>query len=118
MYESYSESNTSARSGSPTFPAGGGIRSTIASSSCGIPCPVFADTYKISSRSNPIRSTSSDATASGRATGRSILFTTGISARSCSSARYTFASVCAWIPSAASTTSSAPSAAARLRDTS
>ena len=52
------------------------------------------------------------------ALGRSILLMTGRTSRSWSSARYTFASVCASIPCAASTTRIAPSQAARLLETS
>ena len=72
----------------------------------------------ISSAENPRVSTSSWATRSGSAEGRSILFTTGMSVRFASIARYTFASVWAWMPWAASTTSSAPSQAASARETS
>ena len=55
---------------------------------------------------------------SGSACGRSILFTTGTISSPFSIARYAFASVCASIPCAASTTSSAPSHAWSERETS
>ena len=126
MYESYFESKISARGGAPASPDGGGTRSTIASSSSSHPVPSFAETKRTSSREKPITSTSSCATRSGSAEGRSILFTTGMIVSplpfaapvSCPSAMYTFASVCASIPCEASTTSSAPSQAASARDTS
>ena len=54
----------------------------------------------------------------GSPAGRSILFTTGTISRSFSIARYAFASVCAWIPCAASTRRSAPSHAWSERETS
>ena len=57
-------------------------------------------------------------TRSGSALGRSILLMTGKISRSFSRAKYTLANVCASMPWAASTTRSAPSQAARLRDTS
>ena len=55
---------------------------------------------------------------SGWAAGRSILFSTGMTVRSFSIARYRLASVCASMPCAASTSSTAPSQAASDRDTS
>src|SRR6266511_1267311 len=80
------------------------MRSTIASST--------------SSGSPPTRSVTSEATRSGSALGRSTLLRTGISSRPASIAAYVLATVCASTPWAASTTRSAPSQAARLRDTS
>ncbi len=61
---------------------------------------------------------SSAAYLSGWALGRSILFSTGMTCKSASSARYRFASVWASIPCAASTSRTAPSQAASERDTS
>ena len=68
--------------------------------------------------SSPSRSATSTAAPSGSACGRSILFTTGTISSPFSIARYAFASVCASIPWAASTTSSAPSHAWSERETS
>jgi hypothetical protein len=55
---------------------------------------------------------------SGSADGRSILLITGMISRPASSARYRLERVCASMPWLASTTSRAPSQAARLRLTS
>ena len=55
---------------------------------------------------------------SGSAHGKSILLMTGMNSRLFSMARYVLASVCASTPCEASTTSSAPSQADRLRETS
>jgi len=57
-------------------------------------------------------------TSSGLAFGKSILFITGNISKSFSIAKYTFANVCASTPWLASTTSIAPSHAAKLLDTS
>ena len=65
-----------------------------------------------------IISSTSCFTRSGSAAGRSILLMTGRISSSCSMARYVFASVWASTPCVASTTSTAPSHAARERDTS
>ena len=54
----------------------------------------------------------------GSRRGRSILLMTGKSSSPCSTARYTFDTVWAWMPCAASTTRMAPSHAFRLRETS
>ena len=108
----------SARGGACGSPAGGGIRSTIASSTSSMPSPVFAEMRSTCSGVSPTRSAISAAVASGSACGRSILFTTGTISRSFSIARYAFATVCASIPCAASTTSSAPSQACSERETS
>ena len=108
----------SARGGASRSPAGAGIRSTIASSTSSTPCPVFAEIRSTRSGSSPISSASWRAVPSGSACGRSILFTTGTISRLFSIARYAFASVCASIPCAASTTSSAPSQAWSERETS
>gem|GEM_PF-1408275 len=57
---------------------GSSILCIIASKTSSTFCPVFPDTAIISSRSIPIRCSSSLATLSGLAAGRSILFNTGI----------------------------------------
>jgi hypothetical protein len=62
------------------------MRWTIASSISGTPCPVFAETISASVASSPIVSSICCWTHSGRATGRSILLSTGTIARSLSSA--------------------------------
>ena len=80
--------------------------------------PAFADASTASEASRPITSSISCLTRSGSALGKSILLITGTISKSLSSAKYTFASVCASIPCAASTTRIAPSQAARLRETS
>ena len=108
----------SARAGASGSPSGDGIRSTIASRTSSTPWPVFAEIRSTCSGSSPIRSATSADAASGSACGRSILFTTGTISRLFSIARYAFASVCASIPCAASTTSSAPSHACSDRETS
>ena len=83
-----------------------------------MPKPVFALVKIISSLLNPSTSLNSFFTLSTSALGKSILFITGIIVKSFSKAKYTFASVCASIPCAASTTKIAPSQAAKLLDTS
>jgi len=80
--------------------------------------PFFAEICGASCASIPITSSISSITRCGSALGRSILLITGNTSRSWSSARYTFASVCASIPCAASTTSIAPSHAASALETS
>ena len=117
-YWSYAESKTSARPGASGSPSGAGIRSTIASSTSSTPIPVFAEIRSTLAGSSPTSSATSAAAASGSADGRSILFTTGTISRLFSIARYAFASVCAWMPCAASTRSSAPSHACSARETS
>ena len=102
----------------PGSPSGAGIRSTIASSTCSTLTPVFAEMRTTSSGDPPSSSHTSAAAPSGSADGRSILLTTGTISRSFSIARYAFASVCASIPCAASTTSTAPSHACSERETS
>jgi hypothetical protein len=77
----------SARGGAPASPAGGGIRSTTASSTSATPSPVFAEMRSTCSGMSPISSAASAAISSGRACGRSILFTTGTISRSFSIAR-------------------------------
>ena len=108
----------SARAGAAGSPAGGGIRSTTASSTSSTPMPVFAEIRSTRAGSSPSSSASWIATPSGSACGRSILLTTGTISRFASIARYAFASVCASIPWAASTTRSAPSHAWSERETS
>ena len=94
------------------------MRVTMASSTSFTPWPVLAEMRSTFSGSSPIRSASALACRSGSAAGRSILLSTGTSSRSPSIARYALASVWASMPWLASTTSSAPSHAARLRETS
>ncbi len=108
----------SARGGAAASPSGAWIRSTIASSTSATPAPVFAEMRSTRSGSSPVSSATSAAAPAGSACGRSILFTIGTISRSFSIARYAFASVCASIPCAASTTSSAPSHACSERETS
>ena len=81
-----------------------------------IPC--FAEMAGASSAGMPMTSSISLRTRSGSALGRSILLITGTISSPASTARYVFASVCASMPCEASTTSTAPSHAARLRETS
>ena len=99
-------------------PLGYGIRFIIASINSLIPTPFLALQRIISSSLNPKLSINSFFTLSISALGKSILFITGIIVKSFSIARYRLARVWASIPCAASTTSSAPSQAARLLDTS
>ena len=66
----------------------------------------------------PIMSSISCFTSSGLALGRSTLFITGKMSKLLSSAKYTFASVCASTPWLLSTTKIAPSHAAKLLETS
>eukprot|EP00968_Pinguiococcus_pyrenoidosus_P009588 scaffold743_cov267-Pinguiococcus_pyrenoidosus.AAC.27 len=80
-----------------------------------MPMPLLADACTASVQSMPTVCSTSSATRSGSAAGRSILLSTGTISRSLSIARYTLASVCASTPCDASTTSNAPSQAARLR---
>ena len=117
-YESYFASKISARSGASRSPFGGGTCATIASRISTVPVPSFALAGMAASPSSPITSVICSRTASMSAPGRSILLITGMISRSCSIALYAFASVCASTPCAASTSSNAPSHAARLRDTS
>ncbi len=117
-YWSYEESKTSARGGASDSPFGAGTRSTMASRMSATFSPVFAEMRTTFVGSSPSRSATSTEAPSGSAAGRSILFTTGTISSPFSVARYAFASVCASIPCAASTTSSAPSHACRERETS
>ena len=107
-----------ARGAASGRPWGAGRSRTIRSSSSGTPSPVLPETFSTSSGSTPMRLASSSAYFSGWAAGRSILFSTGMMVRSFSMARYRFARVWASIPWAASTSSRAPSQAARERETS
>ena len=83
-----------------------------------MPMPSLADTSGASDASMPIISSISSFVSSGRELARSILFRHGKISRSSSRARYTLAMVCASTPWVESTTSTAPSQAARLLDTS
>ena len=112
------ESKINACSGADASPTGAGTFATIASNTCSTFTPVLAEINGASEASSPIISSISSLTRSGSALGKSILLMTGNTSRSWSSARYTFANVCASIPCAASTTRIAPSHAARLLDTS
>ena len=80
------ESNTKHCSGASGSPAGGAIRSMIASNISGTPSPVLAEQRKISSRLQPNRSMISSSTFSGIAESISHLFITGIISKSCSNA--------------------------------
>ena len=108
----------SACSGAWGSPRGAGMRRTISSSSSGTPSPVLALTSAASCASMPMISSISFLTRSASAEARSILLMTGSTVRPCSTAVWQFATLCASTPWEASTTSSAPSQAARLRDTS
>mmetsp|Transcript_34567 Transcript_34567/g.73649 ORF Transcript_34567/g.73649 Transcript_34567/m.73649 type:complete len:259 (-) Transcript_34567:372-1148(-) len=113
-YASKSESKMSARNGPPVSGFGGGTYLTMDSRMSSMPMPALAEARTMFEQSNPMVSSISSVTRSGSAAGRSILFRMGMISRSFSSARYTFASVWASIPWLASTTSNAPSHAARL----
>ena len=77
----------SAWSGAAGSPAGGGIRSTMASSSSGTPSPVLAEMCRMSDAGEPEDlSRSPSAHRSGSAAGRSILLRTATISRSCSRA--------------------------------
>ena len=117
-YWSYQLSTTSAFSGASGSPLGGGRRVTRASSTPSMLMPVLAEIITASDASSPITSSICCFTRSGSAAGRSILFRMGTISCPASIAWYTFASVCASTPWEASTTSSEPSQAARLRETS
>ena len=118
LYASKRLSKINARVGSSDLSGGGGTLLTIASKISGIPIPDLAEHKTASEASKPMISSISCLTRSGSAEGKSILLITGMISRSCSKARYTFANVCASTPCAASTTSKAPSQAARERETS
>ena len=105
-------------SGLSSSPVGGGIFFTIASRISFVPMPSLALASIASEQSSPIASSICSFVFSGSAAGRSILFITGIISRSCSTARYALARVCASTPCDASTIRSAPSHEARLLDTS
>ena len=80
--------------------------------------PDFADMHGASCAGIPIISSISFFISSGLAFGKSILFSTGNISRLLSKAKYTLAKVCASTPCDESTTSIAPSHAAKLLDTS
>ena len=108
----------SALSGALSSVTGAGISRTMRSRTSSTFSPVFAETRGAFEQSRPMTSSTSEATLSGSAAGRSILLITGTISRSWSSAKYVFASVCASIPCDASIMSTAPSQAARERETS
>ena len=101
----------SARSGRSAEPCGGEMRSTTASMISGTPWPVFAEQRSADSRSSRRVFSSSSRISSGRACGRSTLLKTGMTSISWSIASVALATVCAWMPCAASISSSAPSQA-------
>ncbi len=117
-YESNQLSKMRALSGFCLLSSGGGIRCMIDSRISCIPIPAFALASVASVASMPTISSISLFTLSGSAEGRSILFITGMSSSPESTAKYALATVWASTPWEASTTSSAPSQASRLLDTS
>ena len=118
LYGSKYESKIKALRGSSSVAGGGGTFATICSRMSSMPMLAFADASTASEVSRPSTSSISRFTRSGSEPGRSILFSTGMISRSASRARYTFATVCASTPCELSTTSRAPSHAARERETS
>ena len=108
----------SALSGAAGSPAGAGTRSMTATSKSSMPMPALALTFITSSGLVKTACSISPMTKSGRACGRSILFRVGTSFSPASIARNAFATVCACTPWKASTRRTAPSQAARLRETS
>ena len=112
------ESKIIAWSGAAGSPLGGGIFSITLAKISVMPIPSLPEANTISSRSQPSKSITSSATASGSAPGRSILFNTGMISKSCPRARYKLEMVCASTPWEASTINNAPSQAAMERDTS
>ena len=117
-YVSNIESKINARNRSSFFPVGAGIRATTASRMSSIPIPFFALALTASSPGIARMSSICFTTVGMSALGRSILLITGIRVSPCLLARCTLATVCASTPWAASTIRSAPSQAARERDTS
>ena len=99
-------------------PEGAGNSWTTFSRTSSIFNPVFAEINGAWSAGNPITSSTSLITRLGSALGKSILLITGKISKLLSSAKYTFAKVCASTPWTASTTKIAPSQAAKERDTS
>ena len=117
-YVSKVESNTSARRRWLRLFGGAGMRAMTASRMSSMPMPCFA-LARIASSAGMARISSSCRITDGRSEfGRSILLITGMSLSFCFSARWTFATVCASTPCAASTMRSAPSHAASERETS
>ena len=88
LNELKTESKIRAWSGAFGSPLGAGIRLTMASRISGTPKPVRAEQRKISSRSQPKRSTIWSSTFSGCALSMSILFKIGITSKSWSIAMY------------------------------
>ena len=117
-YESYWLSKISAFRGAFGSPLGGGTFFTISSSTASMLVPILAEISGASMAGRPMMSSTSCLALAGSAAGRSILLNTGRISRSCSMARYVLARVWASTPWVASTTSTAPSQAARERDTS
>ena len=100
------------------FPLGAGTFLTISSKTSSIFNPVLAEIRGDSSAGSPIISSISWITLCGSALGKSILLMTGKISKSLSNAKKTFANVWASTPWAASTTRTAPSQAAKERETS
>ena len=117
-YWSNLESKIRARNGASGLPRGAGISAMICSSRSSTPAPVLALIRNTLSAGIPVTCSISKATSSGREAGRSTLLIAPITVRFCSRASRKFDRVCASMPCDASTTSTAPSQAARLRDTS
>ena len=105
-------------SGADASPVGGEIKNTIDSSRSWMPSPVLPDTSTASSAGIARSSSISCLTSSGWAEGRSILLMAGTMSRLAFIARLALETVWASTPWVASTTSTAPSQAARLRLTS
>ena len=78
------QSTSIALSGALRSPLGGGMRSTIASSTSSMPMPDLALVITAFDASRPITSSISARTFSGSAAGRSILLMTGTISWSCS----------------------------------
>ena len=117
-YGSKYESKMSARSGAVASPSGAGMLYTTASSRSCTPAPVLPEASTASSAGMARPSSISSRTRSGSAAGRSILLMRGMISRFAFMAIMALATVCASTPCVASTTSTAPSHAARLRLTS
>ena len=119
-WSEYLKSNTRARKSVLSFCSilGGGIRRTISDKRNGTPSPVFPEHISTLSLGQFKSATSSSRTSAGRASGESILLTTGTMTSPSSRAMESVVSVCACTPCVASTKRSAPSTARRARDTS
>lgn len=108
------------QSETPVHPFGAGMRVMIVSNICSIPCFAMAEVKSTSRSSKPVLSSNSRnvwLTSSSFMT-KSILVKTGIIYKPCSTASLKCAIVCACNPWRTSISSSTPSEACRLRDTS